>query len=160
MLTRESVFTGLPAIPPLVSSGLGFKGHLQHAANLPIVKCEGELNWSGKVRSMNMLLPVAEDVLMKEAELELAAFLAAVEQTHGARYVEKAETVWLNSLTDQPPSDCFSQSFFRRVTVAAASSLYRELKRTSIETNEKIENALAFLHRNTVRNNRPEMVQT
>jgi hypothetical protein len=97
-----------------------------------------------------------EDALINEAGRELAAFLLAVKQTQGTRYMEMAGTIWLDALINRLPSDCSSISFFRHVTVEAASSLSWALDRVSPELDETPETSVTFLDQGNVQRGQPE----
>ena len=86
----------------------------------------------------------------------MAAFLLAVKQTQGTRYMETAGTIWLDALINQPPSDCSSNSSFRRVTVEAASSLFGALDRISPELDENPEIAVTSLDQGNVQKSQSE----
>ena len=86
--------------------------------------------------AMTKLSPSSDEILLKEAGRELAAFLRAVEETQGAETAEKAGTIWIDILRNRPHLDFCSQSSFRSISVEAAGSLVSLMGAASHETFE------------------------
>jgi hypothetical protein len=66
---------------------------------------------------------VANAGLFLEAEKELAAFLSAVTQIHGAKYVSAAAKHWIQSLDKVYVPSLVSKECFRKVTIETAAAI-------------------------------------